>query len=154
MKNIMSESSKVIQETSDSLEQTLRNENAESGKPVSSLKETLGMAQELAKTLSEGRTHQHTQVPSIPPSKPQPAPEPIPEPKPSTSDTSDTATIETRIICLETNLDRSDYYSVVDMTTGLLQIKTKIDDHNITLTYHEKTKQWVMRRIHLSQSVI
>lgn len=53
MKCIMGESSKVMIETSSSLSETLKSENKESGKTLSSLKEVLGTAHELTKTLVE-----------------------------------------------------------------------------------------------------
>lgn len=67
MKSIMEESAKTIRDTSKSLEQTLHTENKESGKTISALKEVLGGAHDLAKTLTEGKTHGHLLNPSDPP---------------------------------------------------------------------------------------
>lgn len=69
IKCIMGESSKAMIETSSSLSETLKSENKESGKTLSSLKEVLGTAHELTKTLVEGKTHGHLQIPTAPPSK-------------------------------------------------------------------------------------
>lgn len=66
MKNVMSESSKMMTDVSQSLHETLRSENKESGKALSSLKEVLSTAHELTKTLVEGKTHGHLQVPAKP----------------------------------------------------------------------------------------
>lgn len=66
MKSIISESSKMMTDVSQSLHETLRSENKESGKTLSSLKEVLSTAHELTKTLVEGKTHGHIQVPTKP----------------------------------------------------------------------------------------
>lgn len=151
MKNIMTESAKVIRETSDSLEQTLRVENVESGKTVSSLKETLGMAQELAKTLSEGRTHQHTQVPSRPPSKTSIPISSQPEPTPGCSrDDPEPATIEQKIITMIQNMKKDEYQGIVDLSKGFMQIKTEINQHKLTLTYDECKGYWSIRKNHFN----
>lgn len=146
MKNIMTESAKVIRETSDSLEQTLRVENVESGRTVSSPKETLGMAQELAKTLSEGKTHQHTQVPSRPPSKTSITTNVQPDPTPGCSRDDPEPTIEQKIISMMHNMDRDEYYGVVDLSKGFIQIKTEINRHYLTLAYNECKGVWSIRK--------
>lgn len=66
MKSVMTESTKLMTGVSQSLSETLRSENKESGKTLSALKEVLGNAHELTKTLIEGKTHGHLQVPSKP----------------------------------------------------------------------------------------
>lgn len=59
MKNVMMESTKLMTDVSQSLSETLKSENKESGKTLSVLKEVLGNAHELTKTLVEGKTHGH-----------------------------------------------------------------------------------------------
>lgn len=53
-------------EASSFLSETLKSENKESGKTLSALKEVLGSAHEITKTLVEGKTHGHLQVPTAP----------------------------------------------------------------------------------------
>lgn len=66
MRSVMTESTKMMTDVSQSLHETLKSENKESGKTLASLKEVLGTAHELTKTLVEGKSHGHLQVPSKP----------------------------------------------------------------------------------------
>lgn len=58
-------------EASSFLSETLKSENKESGKSFSALKEVLGSAHEITKTLVEGKTHGHLQVPTAPTKSPK-----------------------------------------------------------------------------------
>lgn len=81
MKNIMQESGKLMTEVSQFQSETLKSE-----------KKVLGNAHELTKTLIEGKTHGHLQVPSRPPKSTtsetktvQPSSTPSPEAEEKTS---------------------------------------------------------------------
>lgn len=84
MKNVMTESTKLMTDVSQSLNETLKSENKESGKTLSALEEVLGNAHELTKTLIEGKTHGHLQVPSRP-KRPKTPESKSKSPEPSTS---------------------------------------------------------------------
>lgn len=126
MKNVMMESTKLMTDVSQSLSKTLKSENKESGKTLSALKEVLGNAHELTKTLVEGKTHRHLQVLSKPkrPKTPEPIP---PNPEPSTSKTEpEPKSIKDKIKENMSCMKRENFSAMVNCSKGDIRIKTTL----------------------------
>lgn len=126
MKSVMTESSKMMTDVSQSLHETLRSENKESGKTLSSLKEVLSTAHELTKTLVEGKTHGHLQMPTKPtrsktPETKSKAPSAI---VPQSSD--EPKNIKEQIKENLSRMEKSNFSASVDCSGSDLMIKTKV----------------------------
>lgn len=146
MRTVMTESSKLMTEVSQSLSETLKNEYKESGKTLSALIEVLGNAHELTKTLTEGKTHGHLQVPSKP--KKQDTPEATPK-QPENSQTQETKepmTIKEKIKESMMSMERSNFVAYTDCKGDDIVLRTRVCGTNYNLTYDEKRKKWIVRK--------
>lgn len=131
----MTESGKLMTEVSKSLSDNLKNENKESGKTLSALKEVLGNAHDLTKVLVEGKTHGHLQVPSKPKrSKSTETKAPPPETSPS-PDLSEEMTIPAWIKDEIMSMDRQNFEAYTECKGEHITIKTRVCgiDYNITM---------------------
>lgn len=148
MTNVITESSRLMTEVSQSLSETLKNENKESGKTLSALKEVLGNAHELIKTLTEGKTHGHLQVPAKPPKPTQPEtktkqPEMVPSP-----DTVEKITTQDKIKESVMCMDRSKFTAAVDCKGDHIIMKTRVCGIDYNIVYSDKHKKWFIRKSH------
>lgn len=149
MKNVMTESSKLMTDASRSLHDTLKSENKESGKTLSSLKEVLGTAHELTKTLVEGKTtHGHLQVPSRPKRPKTSEPEPQPPVQPTGTKEEETKSTKELIQESMMKMKRDNFEAMVDCSSGDLAIKTKACGIDLRLVYNEEVRKWDIKKIY------
>lgn len=148
MKNVMSESSKMMTVVSQSLHETLRSENKESGKALSSLKEVLSTAHELTKTLVEGKTHGHLQVPTKPSRSKTPEKRTRTPPPQKTENKEEAKDTKSQIKEALSSMDKDNFYGVVDCSGENLMIKTKLCGILYRMTYNEKILRWDIRKEH------
>lgn len=144
LKAVIEEASRVMEETSTSLSDTLKSEHKESGRTLSQLKEVLSQTQELAKVLVEGKTHGHLQKPSAPPQKPT-APEPEPIPPSKTDDPEEEKSLKELLSEVMRNINLDNFEARTTCTSGFIQIKTMSEGTRYLLTYNEKARRWFFR---------
>lgn len=148
MKNVLQESTKLITDVSHSIGETLKNENKESGKTLSALKEVLGNAHELTKILVEGKSHGHLQAPPKP--KRPKTPEHFPtDPQPTTSKKEpEPKGIKVKIKESMNCMRRENFTASVDCTKGDIRIKTIVCSVDYVLLYNEEDRRWNVEKAH------
>lgn len=108
------------------------------------MKEVLSQTHELAKVLTEEKTHGHLQKPSVPPKRPK-TPENPPITPPSPENPDEEKSLKEQLSEVMKSIQLCNFQAKTDCSSGYLQVRTMSEGTNYILTYNDNAKRWYLK---------